>query len=111
MKKKIKLTDDFNTKLIIELTAEHGMALKENALISEDEYFRGIISSVGGKNDSFNAIIDVACDEDGYIKRYDFMITTIDIQNDNEFKFKEYYTLQKYAKRFYELYKKECLKE
>ena len=104
MKNRVKLTDEFICALFEELISESGKALDSGALISEEKYFKGVISNVGGIEDTFKAIISIECDGDGYIREYDFTITLVNPNSDSPYRFMEYKTLIKYASRFYELY-------
>lgn len=102
MNNKILLSEEYIDELIINLTSVKGMHLSEELSAEEDAFFKGTI--VGGE--SFMGIIDVCCDEHGYIIKYDFKITSLELHKDNQHKFEEYEALLAYAKYFYDQYKK-----
>ena len=107
MNNRVLLSDEYIDELIYNLTSELGMCLAEDSSISEAAFLKGTI--IGGK--SFLGIIDICCDENGYIIRYDFKITTLELDKDNQYKFDEYEILLKYAKLFYDQYKKYVIKQ
>ena len=102
MNNKILLSEEYIDELIINLTSVKGMYLASDVSISEDAYFKGTI--IGGE--SFLGVVDICCDEHGYIIKYDFKITSLELHKDNQYKFEEYEALLAYAKLFYEQYKK-----
>ena len=105
MNNKILLSEEYIDELIINLTSIPGMYLASDASISEDEYFKGKI--IGGE--SFLGAIDICCDKDGFISKYDFKFVSLELNKTNPRKFDEYEVLLKYAKLFYEQYKKYSL--